>query len=80
MTATMTSMPRNRKSAVEPTEDGHEESGKTGSIRVPADLARKLSIISIHKKTTVGKLVEPVLGPLVETLWAEFLRDVNREG
>lgn len=80
MTTTLEPMPRNRKPTAEPAEDGNEESGKTGSIRIRADLARKLSIVSIHKKTTVGKLVEPVLGPLVEALWAEFLRDVNKEG
>lgn len=53
--------------------------GKTETVRVTADLAQMLTVISIRRKVSVSDLLSPQIREWVEALYVEVVEEMHRE-
>lgn len=54
------------------------EKTTTEQIRCPEELVRKLSVISKWTRTPIAKLITPILGPSVESLFAKVCDEMQK--
>lgn len=49
----------------------------SGVVRIKPDLARKLKVLSGASGESMTEMLDPVLRPWVESLWAQFQQQVS---
>lgn len=76
---TIDRMGRKRKDSLEENGTPSKSAGKTESVRIDADLAQKLTIVSIRRKKTVGAILSPHIRVWVEQLYRDTLKEMCDE-
>jgi predicted transcriptional regulator len=59
---------------------GRPPEGKTSTIRVSEDIARKLRLIAVVRKTRVPRLADPLLKPFTDREYPKALREAEENG
>ncbi len=75
MTDILARMAKSKKSP----EEAPEPTPGTGTVRIDADLARMLTVISIRRGESVAELLSPHIRSWVERLYKEVVQEMHDE-
>ena len=59
--------------------DPPKSAKQTETVRIPADLAKRATIIAVHRDMTVGDLLDPILRGPLEKEFERILKEMGSE-